>query len=108
MRSIHPAVLLMIGAAMLWAASLAMTPWLHERRADEPTPARSPAVEALESGVERMLAVGMTVGRVEDLGSYFDAVDAMAALGVNAVSIITPIFQEHGASMELARDPQRS
>ncbi len=97
-------MLVLLAAAVFYGAGLVValqngTPPEATAAAQAPPP-QDPASRAF---------VGFSIGvhSVHDITIYTDAIDAVAAMGCDAVQVLTPMYQTHGASTELSRPPER-
>lgn len=72
----------------------------------------SPSTAAPSTTAPGMLPLGFAINlhHTDDLDRYLRAVDRIADLGFDSLLVVTPTFQEHGGSEEIAipPDPQRS
>ena len=89
-------------SVLVWIASVIAawaTPPAASPDAAGATTAAAPATAAAGPRFPApLIGVGMNLYHVGDVGFVLDAVDEIAAMGFNAVQIVTPLFQENGAS----------
>jgi len=71
-------------------------------RASEPRRGSSDAQpgERAES-LSQMVGMALNVYHASSMDRYYEAIDRMAAMGVNTLQVVTPAFQRHGASPEV-------
>ena len=68
-----------------------------------PASSVAPASRAAAEDLPQFVGFAINVHHVDQLYDYLRAIDDLAALGCNAVEIVTPMYQRHGASTEIAR-----
>ncbi len=95
--------LVLLAALVLWGAAFVMA-------LSTPAPGSdaAPAAPAEPRGeLDRFIGFALGVHYVGDVKRYTDAIDEIAALGCGAVELVTPIYQTHGGTTDLVRDPSR-
>jgi len=70
------------------------------------SPADAPRVQTLEAA-RPITGFSIVAHHISDLDLYLDSVDAIAAMGGNAVNIVTPMFQDTVTSTEISRPADR-
>ncbi len=65
------------------------------------TPAPPPIRPPGATPQQPLIGYTLNVHHTEKLHLYHDAIDQMASLGVNTLQVLTPAFQQHGASQQI-------
>lgn len=98
----HAQRLVLLTAAGVYAAAVVAALFTPAQATDPPTTA---APRARPMG--QVVGFALSVHHVDRVGKYTDAIDQIAALGANAVELLTPIYQQDGRSVALTRPPRR-
>ena len=82
----------------------------HSATTADPAPAPPPDEQhSADPLPDKIVGFAISLHHTEHLDLYLESIDEIADLGCNAVEIVTPAFQEHGASdkIELLTGPGR-
>lgn len=98
---------------MLWGVLIAMgiVGSLAGRERHAPPPKGAHEVKSGEDAIaaqqERWIGFALNCHHIGDLPRYLRSVDAIAAMGANALIIVTPWYQERVDSVEIGHDAER-
>jgi len=96
---------LLLGAGLGYALyTLAAGPRVPGPDAGPPPPLSAPDPARRAGLPQPMLGFALDLHHTQHLERYLDAVDRMAELGFNTVQVLTPMFQVHAESEQIARE----
>ncbi|MAE61297.1 MAG: hypothetical protein CMJ49_08075 [Planctomycetaceae bacterium] len=100
-------------AAAVWALTIVALITVDRAPAQAPTTTQPAALDSSEADAPHvapqppLVGFAINIHHIYKIERYIEALDDLAALGVDAVEILTPIYQTHGASIDLHIDPDR-